>query len=94
MIDVSHRGTAELSEHFAHARLTQTSRQPKTEREEQAEEEEAAWLSEVQSMNPDNVAAISELQSGALVLDMASLREAPNATSPAARRNVKGKMPA
>lgn len=71
MIDVSHSGTAELSQHFAHAnRLAEEV--DEAEHTEDDDEEEAAWLQSVQ----DNATVVQGIDSNPLVLDMDSLRDA------------------
>jgi hypothetical protein len=94
MIDVSHRGTSELSQHFAHGQATQVDESSRRD-DSDAEigEEEAAWLQEVQNGNEDDVTAIEGLNTGPLVLDIGQLRDEQTSAPSAAKRSLKGGPP-
>jgi hypothetical protein len=92
MVDVSHPGTSELSQHFAHTR-SKPSRDESTQhaQEEDADDEEAAWLREVQESNTGEVLNVESLQAGGLVFDTSQLREEPPST---AKRSLKANLAA
>ncbi|KAK5163933.1 uncharacterized protein LTR77_010328 [Saxophila tyrrhenica] len=95
MIDASHPGTSELSQHFAHARPTtpfESSADGPSDVEE--DEDEAAWLESVQAAGMDEVVPVDEIQSGNLVMDFSRLRDDPMSIPSTAKPSLKGKLPA
>ncbi len=89
MIDVSYRGTSELSRHFAHANSDDVARD---EEEAEIDQEEAAWLQEAQAAGQDDLMAIDALQSGQMVSDVSQLRDDSAAASNDAKRSLKGRL--
>jgi hypothetical protein len=90
MLDASHPGTGELSQHFAHSRHDTPFEGSADGTAETEGDEEAAWLESIQETGADDLAAVAELQSGDIVLDMTQLRDEPTS----AKRSLKGKLPA
>lgn len=91
MIDVSHPGTSELSQHFAHAKTASREVIVEDDAEHTEEDEdEAAWLQSVQESDAGDVTVVKGLHSNDLVLDISQLRDETAGDSSAAKKSSKG----